>query len=246
MADISTYIQWIVTSCGGPHYSALPSGDYYKEIGFEYENWFATFIRNNLSRIKNFDWDKVISIAPDRWVCYYDPDAYKADYDRYISTYGQDVGKVLFAIKYSVTCYPWSPDVIIPKTDCNPMRNLVIVALKDGRVFTVKPQRPEDVRKAIKLLKYDAVAYIEASDDTAGPSGSTPVPSFDSLIQTLETEYWKQKIEEWYAQWNAPQQGTTSSQPSQQATETAQGSKTWIWVALGLGALALFLASQKD
>ena len=243
MMDLSTYIQWIVTSCGGPHYSALPSGDYYKEIGFEYENWFATFIRNNLSRIKNFDWDKVISVAPDRWVCYYDPAAYKADYDRYISTYGQDVGKVLFAIKYSVSCSPWFSYTV--NTYCNPMRNLVIVALKDGRVFTVKPQRPEDVRKAIKLLKYDAVAYIEASDSTAGPPGSIVAPSFDSLLQTLETEYWKQKIEEWYAQWNAPQQQGTSAQPAQQAGQTTQGSNTWIWVALGLGALALFLASQK-
>jgi len=244
MKDISTYIQWIVTCGGGGGYTALPPGDYYKEIGFEYENWFATFIRNNLSRIKNFDWGRVINMAFGR--CGYDPKAVKDDYNRYISTYGEVVGKILFCIKYSHTYCPWRPDIVICYKNCHPMRNLVIVALKDGRVYTVKPQSPEDVRKAIKLLKYDSVAYIEASDDTAGPPGSIVAPSFDSLLQTLETEYWKQKTAEWYAQWYGPQQGQTSTQPSQQATETAQGSKTWIWVALGLGALALLLASQKS
>jgi len=242
MRDISTYIQWIAT-CGGPHYTGLPSGDYYKEIGFEYENWFATFIRQNAHRLKNFNWDQVISIAFGR--AGYDPQAVKADYDRYISAYGQEVGTILFGIKYSATYCPWRPDVAICYKDSHPMRNLVIVTLKDGRVFTVKPQNPEDIRKAIKLLKYDSVAYIEASDSTAGPPGSIVAPSFDSLLQTLETEYWKQKIEEWYAQWNAPQQQGTSAQSAQQAGQTTQGSNTWIWVALGLGALALFLASQK-
>ena len=244
MMDISTYIQWIVTCGGGPYYTGLPPKDYYKQTGFDYENWLAGFIRDNAHRLKNFNWDRVLSIAFGK--AGYDPQAVKKDYNSYISTYGEEVGKILFCIKYSHTYCPWRPDIVLCYKDSHPMRNLVIVTLKDGRVFTVKPQNPEDMCKVIRILKYDAVSYIEASDSTAGPPGSTSVPSFDSLIQTLETEYWKQKIEEWYAQWNAPQQQGTSTQPSQQATETAQGSKTWIWVALGLGALALFLASQKD
>jgi hypothetical protein len=241
MMDISTYIQWIVT-CGGPSYSPLPSGNYYKEMGFEYENGLAALIRNNLSKIKNFDWAKVITTASGK--CNYDPNEVQRDYDRYISSYGQEVGTILFGIKYSVTYCISRLTLRTCYNDCHPMRNLVIVALKDGRVYTVQPQKPEDVRKAIQLLKYDAVAYIQASDSTAGPPGSIVAPSFDSLLQTLEVEYWKQKTAEWYAQWNAPQQGTSA--PSQQATGTAQGSRTWIWVALGLGALALFLAFQKD
>jgi hypothetical protein len=241
MMDISTYIQWIATCGGGPVYTRLPSGDYYKEIGFSSEESFADFIRTNLSRIRNFDWDKVISIA--QGACYYNPTSYRADYNRYISKYGQEIGRVLFAIKYSVTCF--SGFSLTIKRVCTPLRKLVIVALKDGRVYTVRPQKPEDTRKAIKLLMYDPVAYIEASDSTVGPPGSIMASSFDSLLQTLEVEYWQRQIAALYGQWNAPQQGQTSPQPSQQAGPTAQGSKTWIWVALGLGALALLLVSQR-
>lgn len=242
MMDINTYIQWIVTCGGGPHYTGLPPKDYYKQTGFEYENWLAGFIRNNAHRLKNFNWDRVISIAFGK--AGYNPQAVKDDYNRYISTHGEEVGKILFCIKYSHTYCPWRPDFVFCYKDSHPMRNLVIVTLKDGRVFTVKPQNPEDMRKVIKLLKYDAVAHIEASDSTAGPPGSTSVPSFDSLLQTLETEYWKLLIQMWSGQ----PQGAASTQPgvAQPTRESSPTSRTLAWIVLGAGALVLLLAFRKD
>jgi hypothetical protein len=242
MMDINTYIQWIVTCGGGPYYTGLPPKDYYKQTGFEYENWLATFIRQNADRLKNFNWDQVLSIAFGK--AGYDPQAVKKDYNSYISTYGDEVGKILFCIKYSHTYCPWRPDVVVCYKDCHPMRNLVIVTLKDGRVFTVKPQNPEDMCKVIRILKYDAVSYIEASDSTAGPPGSTSIPSFDSLIQTLETEYWKLLIQMWSGQ----PQGSVGTQPSaaQPTTAATPTSRTLAWIVLGAGALVLLLlAFQK-